>query len=435
MADYLMASHGYPPGLVFHQQQGSCRVSKDYQPLLPCPGSQDIMRPSSFNLSLRQSEEPWKHISGSSEANQFIRIDSTIRRPVLIDVKDTHPNSILFSFGIAQQCTRHEKILQFLMSGSSEAERGGLDLSVLSDLMGLEALTINIHQQPYAPDHRSWFHYAGAQPSLIYPSSEVCSPKPLVDLVGDLASSPEVMLQRQPDGQVSFMGSGTEMKDILSVIVGLYLSKNSTTGRKQSMLVPHFNRVDTSDLRDKIRASSLTLETVKVAPLKSPEKTKLKPSSKKKTNKKVARERDLYRKNYFHACESLLSIMINKKRHGKTTILVLKKSGPELPQFLTQFSATIAGTGLAVLFSVICKVASGRVPLCTSRLVSTGFGFGLVWLSWALNKLRDTIIYISKNSGKLDLKEEEMMWKLDKSVKEIFFRAATVMAVAVLRFA
>lgn len=166
--------------------------------------------------------------------------------------------------------------------------------------------------------------------------------------------------------------------------------------------------------------------------LNSPEKAKVKSLPKKKN---VKRERDLYKKNYFHACENLLSLMADKKKRGKTTYLSLKKSGPELPELLTQLSAGIAGTGLAVLFSVVCKIASGRVPFCTSKLFSTGFGFGLVWLSWSVNKLRDSIVYISKNGGKLGLKEDEMMQRVDNSVKEIYFRAATVMAMAMLRLA
>lgn len=146
-------------------------------------------------------------------------------------------------------------------------------------------------------------------------------------------------------------------------------------------------------------------------------------------------ERDLYKKNYFHACENLLSIIVDKKKHGKTAYLSLRKSGPELPELLTQFSAGIAGTGLAVLFSVVCKVASGRVPFCTSKLANTGIGFGLVWLSWAVNKLRDSVVYISKNAGKLGLKEDEMMRRVDNSVNDIYFRAAALMVMAILRFA
>ena len=127
--------------------------------------------------------------------------------------------------------------------------------------------------------------------------------------------------------------------------------------------------------------------------------------------------------------------MVDKKQRGKTAILSLKKSGPELPELLTQVSVGIAGTGLAVLLSVICNVACGRVSFCASKLFNTGFGFGLVWLSGAVNKLRETVVSISKNGGKPDLKDEEMIQKLENSIREIYFRAAAVLAVAVLRFA
>lgn len=165
----------------------------------------------------------------------------------------------------------------------------------------------------------------------------------------------------------------------------------------------------------------------------SPQKVRVKQSQKK--NNKVVRERDLYKKNYVHACESLLFLMVDKRQNRKTAILSLKKSGPELPDLLTQFSAGIAGTGLAVLLTVVCKLATGRVPFCTSKLFSTGFGFGLVWLSWAVNKLRDTIVNISKNAGKIGLKDEEMIQKVDNNIREVYFRAAALLAVAVLRLA
>ncbi|KAK9281056.1 hypothetical protein L1049_003948 [Liquidambar formosana] len=431
----LMASHGYLPGLVSHQEQVICRVTKDCHRFLPSTmARQEIIQSGSLNLRPQQCEAPWNPISGLFESNQFVNMESTMRSPVLIDVQANHPDSVLFSFGIAEQCTRHEKILQFLMSGSSEIERSGVDLSLLSDLMGRQALEIDVHQKPFAPSHYRFHSYdAEASPFLIYPSSQFHAQQPLLDFLGDLARNSKFKVH--PDGRVSFTGTGTEMKDILSVVAEFYLLKNSTK-RKQSMLVPHFIRLDNCEARANVFGSSLTtLETVKVAPLKSPEKVKLKPPSKKKNSRKALRERDLYKRNYFHACESLLSLMVDKRQHGKTAILSLKKSGPELPELLTQFSASIAGTGIAVLFSVICKVGCGRVPFCASKLYSTGFGFGLVWLSWAVNKLRDTIIYISKNSGKMDLKEEEMMRRVDRSLKEIFFRAATVMAVAVLRLA
>lgn len=422
----LMASSGYPLGFAMNPELGSCRVSKDCQPLLPSPGSRhEMTRLDTINVRPYKSEDPWKSISGLSETTQLVKVDSTTMRPVLIDVQDSQTNSILFSSGIAENCTRYEKILQFLMSRSNEVEGGGLDLSMLSDLLGLQALmTGNIHQNAFAPDFG-----AGVQPSILYPSSEFYAQRAILDLARDLARRSDFMVD--PDGRVSFTGSRTELKDILSVVAEYNLSKkHSTQWRKQSLLIPHFDRLDC--IETKATVSNMMVENATLTPLKSPQKIKLKPSPNKKTNKK-ARGRDLDGKNYFHACECLLSVMIDKKRNGKTAIPSLKKFSTELPELLMQFSASIAGTGIAVIFSVICKIAYSRVPFCASKLYSTGIGLGLVWLSWAVNGLRNTVVCISRSSGKLDMKEEEMITKLDRSVKDIYFRAATVMAMAVLR--
>lgn len=136
--------------------------------------------------------------------------------------------------------------------------------------------------------------------------------------------------------------------------------KNSVSWEKHSVLVPYFD---------------------------SPEIIKTRVMAKRKNGEKVGRDRDLYARNYFHAGENLLCLM-DRNKHGNLAIHSLQKSGTELPELLTQVSASIAGTGLAVLFSVLCNVACGRVPFCTSKLLmNTGVGFGLVWLSWGVNKL------------------------------------------------
>ncbi len=148
-----------------------------------------------------------------------------IHTGVLVLLADTCLDSLLFSSGIAEQCTKHEKILKFLTSGSSEIEKGGLDLSLLSDLMDLQALTLDVSQQPCA--------------SLIYPRGKCDAPKPLVDFMGDMARSSKITVH--PDGRLLFTGNGSEMKDILSIVAEFYLTKNSTKWTKQSVLIPHFS--------------------------------------------------------------------------------------------------------------------------------------------------------------------------------------------------
>ncbi|KAL9347785.1 hypothetical protein Peur_059151 [Populus x canadensis] len=411
----LMASHGYPsaPAIVFHQDQK--RVFKDCQPYLPSQGTrQEITRLNSLVLKLHQHEEPWRPMNRFCESNRFTEIDSTVRTPTLIDVQDARPDSVLFSFGIVEKCTRQEKILQFHTSESNKLERDGLDLSLLSELMGLQTVMFDAQQLSHSP--------------LIYPSGQLDAPKSLVDFVADMARSSKLTVL--PDGRVLLTGSGTEMKDVLSTVAEFYLSKNSTMWKKQSMLIPKLTRFDTSKVDANITGSSFKARDASSATLKSP--VKIKPSRKKKNNRKGGRVRDLYKRNYFHACESLLSLMMDKRR-GKTAVLLLKKSGPELPELLNQFSVGIAGAGLALLFSIICRVACGRVSFCASKLFSTSVGLGLVWLSWAVSKLKDTVVYISKHASKLGLKDEEIMGIVNESFRDIYFRAVTVMAVAVLR--
>lgn len=394
-----MASNGYLPTLVFLPEQGLNRVTKDSQRLLPnCELREDLIRSSP-----QQIGDPWKPTSGLFDNNQFVTFNPTITKPVFIDMQDCCPP---FSF-------------KFLMPGLQEVERDGLDLSLLPDLTGLQT-----DYKPYVPD----LGYMDSQ--LIYPNPQFDSQKPFMDFVSDLVRHSEITIHE--DGHVSLTGTRTEMKDILSILAEFYLSKNSNNWRRQSTLVPQFNRLGYDETS--YYGSALELENVIVAPPKSPEKMKQKPSQKKKSNRNKTTIR--HTSNYSQACESLLSIIFDKNRNSKAAIPVLKKSGPELPNLLTQFSASIAGTGIAVLFSVMCKVASGRVPLCASKLLNTGLGLGLVWLSWAVNRLRDTIVMINKNSNKKKgLKDEEMMKKLDTSVKEIYFRVGALMAVMVLRLA
>ena len=155
---------------------------------------------------------------------------------------------------------------------------------------------------------------------------------------------------------------------------------------------------------------------------------------KKKQNRKPGRERDMYSKNYFHAGESLLNVYLDKQE-DRRLILSLKNSCPELTEILHRFSAGIAGTGLAVFLSLALKAANGRVlPLSSTKLLSVSFGFGLLWLSWAINKLRDTINCFSKRSKKPD-GEVAIAREVVRSVNEILFRAAALMAMAVVRLA
>lgn len=385
------------------------------------------MRPS-------HHEDSWKLRSDLMESNQFLKIDRIVRRPLVTDVQETRPHIVLFNFCSIDEFTRYSKIFHFLMSRASEVEIKGLESTMQSDMVGLEEIKTYLWQRSPSVyfDYASRNYGAEDPVSLIYPKGNYAQ-NAFEGILDERNRGSKFTVDQ--DGLVFFTGPGSQMKDVLSVVSELcYPSQQSGNWRKQTAVIPNFHWVDTSEVQA-THGSCIKLETLTVAPLKSPEGVKLKPSPKKKNGRKANKERDLYKRNYFHACENLLSLMINKKQNRKTAILSLKKSGPEVPQLLTQFSASIAGTGLAILFSVICKVGCGKAPFCAYKLLNTGFGFGLVWLSWAVNRLRETVVLISKTSGKAGLKEEEMLKSVNRSINEIFFRAAALMAVAVFRLA
>lgn len=424
----LMASHGYPPCLFSPPE---LKVLKDSLPFFPIPGvNQDIAKSSCASVRFNQRLDLWKPMSRLLAGNPFVRILSTAEGPELIDTRDDHLNSVLLSFGIAEQCTRQENILKYLRSGSNDVESGEIDISTLFDLMGPLVHAINMHQQQFSSYLEQQSHDAKSQPSLVYPSAALHLWEPSSNLIG-LNSGKMI----HSDGRLLVSGAtaSIEMKDILSIISEFYFSKDSMKCTKHAMVVPYFDR-KTCKTKSKGESSAQKLD-VNAASLRSPQKTKYQTSPQRKSNKRAVRESEIYRNNYLHACESLLSIIVDKKRHGKTAILSLKKSGPQLPHFLTTFSATIAGTGIAVLFSIACRLACGRIVFSAPRLLNTGLGLGLIWLSWAVNNLRDTVVVINRSPGKLDMIEDDMMNNLDKNVKEIYFRAATLLAVVVLRLA
>ncbi|KAG6571441.1 hypothetical protein SDJN03_28169, partial [Cucurbita argyrosperma subsp. sororia] len=412
----LMASHGYPSALVLHPQHNTSREIKDCQPFLSIRGARpEIVIGSELqNIQPPQSHGSWKSIIGMPDSNQLVEFDPKVRSLNMIDTQDNRGGSLIFSSRFEEEFKRCEKVLESLVSCPSEEKKYALNLP---DLRGLQELKTQHCRGPVAT-------------SLIFPSCEFDAPEPILDFVGELIRSSKITIH--PDGQILLTETGTKIKDLLSVVAEFYLSKNSLSWSRQSILVPKYDRLN-GGVGSHIYDSPVKLHATTIAPMKSPDIIKVKPSPKRRRSKKVGHERDLYKKNYVHACESLLSYVFNKQQHGRRAIQSLKSSGREVPQFLTEFSVGIAGAGLVVLFSVMYEIACGSVPFCSSKLLTTGFGLGLVWLSCGVNKLRDTIICISRKAAKVSLKDDEMIRRVDKSLNDIFFRAATLMMVAILK--
>uniref|UniRef100_A0A1J3DZ03 Uncharacterized protein n=1 Tax=Noccaea caerulescens TaxID=107243 RepID=A0A1J3DZ03_NOCCA len=413
----FMTSHGYQiPGLGLPQELSNTEIIKTNRSYLVNPGArQEIIPATSFNLN-PQNLEPWKPICSFTKSSHFVELDSAMMKPLLMDIHEKAPKSLVLSFGIADKYARQEKVMEFLISRSKELKERGVDMSMLSELMELEAVKSTSQLLPY-----------GAS-SLLYLNQELG--KPVLDLVRDMVDNPDFSVQS--NGHVLFSSSSShELNDLLSEF---YFSRNSTKGKPLSPLVPQFQWFES----EVITPAKLKVATV-LTPLKSPEKTRLKPSSPRKQNtKRKAKQSDLYRRNHLHAYESLLSLLIGNDPQDKhTTVLSLQRSCGELSELLTQFSITAAGTGMAVLFSVVCSVASRSVPFCANKFFDTGLGFSLVILSWAVIRLREVIVNVNRKANKQcsSLKDGEIMNSVERSIKEVYFRAATVIAVFALRFA
>ncbi|KAM0929308.1 hypothetical protein ACQ4PT_001732 [Festuca glaucescens] len=345
-------------------------------------------------------------------------------RAALIDVQDTHPDSIQLSLGIAEQCTRQEKILKFLMSGSDVKE---LDASILAELTGHQNLPINMGSQPYIPDDKlTIYEFALEEPQQYLPENQLIIPDPLLEFAQSHGSA----LAIDENGRIIFTGSGDEMRDLLSVFLEFNVPKREPGGCKDAYLVPYFDR---KRGRNSSQSNS-NLASTAVDASKSTTNVKAKSQSKKKQKGKNINERDMHQKNYFQASEAILSILLDKNKNS-STIVSLKKAGPEISELLTQCSIGIAGSGLAVLLSVVCKIAiGGRTPFAATRLLNMGVAFGLFWLSCAVTNLRDTIASIFRGPTDTSM-EDEAAVRIQRSVNDILFRAVTLLAVTALKFA
>jgi hypothetical protein len=404
-----MTSHGYLPGLVLPPQQGMRTIPKGNQVSLSnFESSTDVRRLGSLNM------KPYTTVA----------IDNKHIRPTLIELQG--PNSIHFSSGIAKQCIKRREILKLLMYVPNDSENNGMFLPKLSELVDLHELTSNMPQEHYNPERGLYLDDAEFQPTIFYPNTDFYTQQHISHFMEDLAYRSQVIVH--PDGRLLITGSEAETNNIISNIANIYSADNMTKSERKSMIVPYFDRLAYRARRSKSQVSSSTLPNVKFSPAKSIEKTT---STKKKGTRKTVKEKEIYRKSHSYAVECLLSIMVDKKRNGKATLVALKKCGPELPQLLTHLSASVAGTGLAILFFAVFKAGS-NFP--ASKIVTAGFGFGMIWVSMAMQKLRDAIVKIIKSSSKSEVKDEgEMIKKLDLSVNEIYLRASMLMAVGVMR--
>lgn len=414
-----MASAAFSPA-PFFQEQTICRSSKEVSTAFPGHGHRrDILKSASLLVSSSVEEKglPMNLLPTYSLPQISIPM---VENTFLIDLQDARTDSVVFSFGIVDQCARLEKIRKFLFSMSND-EKKVLDTS-LSDLMGINTAAIENFDM-------FSFNKVGVRNAdqILHLARPI--PKALLEFIEDRSNCSNVTVS--PDGRILLTGADSEIKDLFSIATEFNVLKSFTTSNKQAMVIPYFTRSRGGHARARSQGSASSDHTV--APSKSPVDIKLKPSPKKK-GKHGTREREFYEKNYFRACENFLSLVVDQKGTSMD-IIALKKSGPEITQLLSKFGAGVAGTGLAILLSAACKTAGGRAPLNAAKFLNAGLGIGFLYLSWSVARLRDAVAHITRSTGRLKLTEEEMSARLHQSVKDVLYRAAALAAVALLRLA
>ncbi|KAK9726134.1 hypothetical protein RND81_05G192500 [Saponaria officinalis] len=424
-----MASSVFPPNFVLYHEQPNSKASKDIVPFFPTPGSRHGI--SRSNIVVSHEPDNLRNIrSGLHGYNHFVNYLAARRLPLPAEFQDMHDDFVLSSFSMDEQWTNRKEYLEYVMSRSSNVKENRLCPSILPELKELQAVPADMHLKDVASINFLLDNCFRAKEPFRHADGFSYGQEADYNIVSE-GSYPKTRLY--PEGRFPIIDIVADIKDFGSVLAEFAVVKNSAQHTRQQVLVPHFTWSDAIDLQDLVHPSVM-LKTVTASPLKSPKKVRTKPAPTKKT-KKATSQRDLYNDNSLRAFETILSLMMDKKQNGKAMMNSLKKSSSELPNLLTQFSASITGTGLAVMFSVVYKVACGGVPFCTPNLLTSGFGVGLFWLSWGVNSLRDTIMYIRKNFAKTGFEEEEMMTRVDEAVKALMFRVTALMAVLILRFA
>lgn len=139
-------------------------------------------------------------------------------------VTDNQGDSLIFGSRSDEEFKKYEKFLEFLVSCPSEDNKRALNLP---DLMGLQELNTQWCRGPLSTSH-------------IFPSCEFDAHEPIMDFIGELIRSSKITVL--PDGQIFSTETGTKIKDLLSVVAEFYLSKNSLSWSKQSILVPNYDR-------------------------------------------------------------------------------------------------------------------------------------------------------------------------------------------------
>lgn len=138
---------------------------------------------------------------------------------------------------------RNEKILEFLWSGSNIVEGEGLDVSLLSEVMGFHDMTIDMLPSPHVTVNGKSSVYEAEMDDSQHPlhiQRQIYAPEHKLGFVGN--SSDTKYFTVHPNGTLLFACSATQMEYLIPTVPEFDLPKRTIIGSKQSLLVPFFTR-------------------------------------------------------------------------------------------------------------------------------------------------------------------------------------------------
>lgn len=405
----------------------------------------------------------------SRAARRLSRKIPAISEPVLIDIQEACDDSIFFFFGITGLCLQHEKILQYLMSGCGKRLQENFDVSLLSELMGIQCLVVHGHEYSY-PSDDSFGLYGYGYNELTYSQSVAKFRHGFQRYHSLQASDCSITYSRCKESTPQFhqRDAGTvdwvqpephnlmfpmirNMEDSLLPYVGkLHLLNNHSKPNTESGLLPEFrvSSLETSAIKceekacmklcgankfETEKAPTAFMQNVKSS-VSSPEKLKLKHHTKKKSKGSFHKGRDVFKRSQFQHYEVMLSVLFSKDFSASSFLELTKSSREELFIVLNKLTVTLAGSGLGIMLYVAAKMCSVNALFDGRKLMNIVLGLGLIWLSAGVKNLRDAFISVTGMNEKLRPKQRRNVSILKREMSHVFFKAFTLMAFSVLRF-
>eukprot|EP00252_Welwitschia_mirabilis_P024926 TRINITY_DN760_c0_g1_i1.p1 TRINITY_DN760_c0_g1~~TRINITY_DN760_c0_g1_i1.p1 ORF type:complete len:435 (+),score=66.67 TRINITY_DN760_c0_g1_i1:132-1436(+) len=167
----------------------------------------------------------------------------------------------------------------------------------------------------------------------------------------------------------------------------------------------------------------------------STEDHKLKNSLKKKNKKSLKKERDIFKKSSFQNYEFIISLLFDKEFKISNILELTKSSRQGVEDVLNQMAVTIAGGGIGIMMVAASKMFVSNATFDSRKVINVIFGFGLIWLSNGLQNLKNAVSSLKNMNQNFKPKQKQGIDVLKRELSHVFFKAFSLVAFTLVRFA